>query len=172
MASFLDRTVAARRYEKPAASTTGIIPGDRGMVGGSWCCRPLQCRVSGAGRQISPAPLAGVVSGQFIHESGAERQGVIRNRVQAESGPRAVSTRAPTQLPQRVMVATVQTRTQSRFPAGQPPPKGPVRPKRAGRARATRRRGVSGPGKARQPPQWGSVKKHAATLQKRTQPES
>ena len=66
MVTFLDRTVAARRPEKPAESTTGIIPGDRGKVGGSWCRRPLHCRVSGDGRQISPAPLAGVVSGQFI----------------------------------------------------------------------------------------------------------
>jgi hypothetical protein len=34
--------VAARRPEKPDASTTGIIPGDRGKVGGSWCRFPLQ----------------------------------------------------------------------------------------------------------------------------------
>jgi hypothetical protein len=40
--SFLDRTVAARRPEKPAESTTEIIPGDRGTAGGSWCRPPLQ----------------------------------------------------------------------------------------------------------------------------------
>ncbi len=91
--SFLDRTVEAQRPEKPAESTTGIIPGDRGMAGGSWCRPPLS-DTQVKGRQISPAPLAGVVSGQF-HESGAERPGAMRNRVQAESGPREVSNRAP-----------------------------------------------------------------------------
>jgi hypothetical protein len=40
--SFLERTVAARRPEKPAESTTEIIPGDRGTAGGSWCRPPLQ----------------------------------------------------------------------------------------------------------------------------------
>jgi hypothetical protein len=34
--SFLDRTVAARRAEKPLESATGIIPGNRGKVDGSW----------------------------------------------------------------------------------------------------------------------------------------
>jgi hypothetical protein len=56
-ASFLDRTVAARRPEKPFESATGIIPGDRGKVGDSWCRPPLRDRASGHGRQISPAPL-------------------------------------------------------------------------------------------------------------------
>jgi hypothetical protein len=32
----------ARRPEKPAESATGIIPGDRGKEGGSWCRPPLQ----------------------------------------------------------------------------------------------------------------------------------
>jgi hypothetical protein len=41
-AAFLDRTVAVRRYEKSAESTTGIIPGDRGKEGGSWCHLPLR----------------------------------------------------------------------------------------------------------------------------------
>ena len=40
--SFLDRTVEAQRPEKPVESTTEIIPGDRGMVSGSWCRFPLQ----------------------------------------------------------------------------------------------------------------------------------
>lgn len=38
---FLDRTVAVRRHEKPAESATGIIPGNRGKVGGNWCPLPL-----------------------------------------------------------------------------------------------------------------------------------
>ena len=47
-----------------AESTTGIIPGDRGKVGDSWCRPPLACGNARC-RQISPAPLAGVVTGQF-----------------------------------------------------------------------------------------------------------
>ena len=64
-----------------AESTAGIIPGDRGMDGDSWCCPPLQAAQAVA-RHISPVPLAGVVSGQFTHESGTERLGAIRNRVE------------------------------------------------------------------------------------------
>ncbi len=126
-----------------AESTTGIIPGDRGMVGGSWCCQPLQAAKADA-RHISPVPLTGVVSGQSTYELGTERQGVIRNRARAESGPRDVSIRAPTQLPQRVLVATAQTRTQSRFPAGRPRQKAQLAV-RAGRVMESRRRGASGP---------------------------
>ncbi len=55
--SFLDRTVAARRPEKTFESAAGIIPGDRGKVGDSWCRPPLQGCASSNGRQISPAPL-------------------------------------------------------------------------------------------------------------------
>ena len=55
--SFLDRTVAARRPEKTFESATGIIPGDRGKVGDSWCRPPLRRGASRCGRQISPAPL-------------------------------------------------------------------------------------------------------------------
>jgi hypothetical protein len=40
-------TVEARRHEKPGASTTGIIPGNRGKAGGNWCHQPL----SGASRR-------------------------------------------------------------------------------------------------------------------------
>ncbi len=53
--------------EMVAESTAGIIPGDRGKVGGNWCRLPLTAAQAG-GRQISPVPLAGVVSGQAIHE--------------------------------------------------------------------------------------------------------
>lgn len=81
-----------------AESTTGIIPGDRGKVGDSWCRPPLACGNARC-RQISPAPLAGVVTGPVQHESGAERQDAIRNRGRAESGPQDVSTCGPTQLP-------------------------------------------------------------------------
>jgi hypothetical protein len=101
------------------------------------------------GQARSPAPLAGVMTGQR-HESGAERQGANRNRVQAESGRREVSTRLPDAVTQRVVAATAQTRTQSRFSAGNvPPPKGPGRRNRPGRVRETRLRGASGTGKSR-----------------------
>jgi hypothetical protein len=36
---------AARRPEKPFESTAGIIPGDRGKDGGSWCRYPLSVAI-------------------------------------------------------------------------------------------------------------------------------
>ncbi len=39
--SFLDRTVAALRAEMLTESAIGMIPGDRGKVGGNWCRPPL-----------------------------------------------------------------------------------------------------------------------------------
>ena len=45
--SFLDRTVAARRVEILAESTTGISPGDRGKVGDNWCRLPLTTAKAG-----------------------------------------------------------------------------------------------------------------------------
>ena len=126
-----------------AESTAGIIPGDRGKVGGSWCRHPLQAAKADE-RHISPVPLAGVVSGQSTYELGTERPGAIRNRARAESGPRNVSVRAPTQLPQRVLVATAQTRTPSGFPAGRPRQKARFAA-RTGRAKESGRRGESGP---------------------------
>ena len=150
------------------ASTAGIIPGDRGKVGGSWFRSPLQ-KAKADERHISPVPLAGVVSGQSTHELGTERQGAIRNRVRAESGPRAVSTRAPTQLPQRVLVATAQTRTQSRCRRANPA-KRPGSLTRTGRVKAARRRGASGPGKVRQTSSRGRREKtrHPAAKAKAT----
>jgi hypothetical protein len=88
----------ARRSENSAESTTGIIPGDRGKDGGSWCRHPLLFRASGTRQAQSPVPLAGVMTGQS-HDKGAERLGAIRNRPRAESGGRNVSIRPPTQLP-------------------------------------------------------------------------
>jgi hypothetical protein len=67
-------SVAARRPEKPAESTTEIIPGNRGMVGGSWCHPPLlAAKAVMAGRYHQFLwPESCPVS---LHESGAERQG-------------------------------------------------------------------------------------------------
>lgn len=139
-----------------AESTAGIIPGNRGKVGGNWCHLPL--RATRAPRHISPVPLAGVVSGQLTHELGTERQGAIRNRVRAESGPPGVSTGALTQLPQRVVVATAQTRTQLRFPVG-PPHQKASSAARTRRARETRPRGRSGSGKVRETSSMGRPRK-------------
>jgi len=76
----------------------------------------------------------------------------------AESGPRGVSIRALTQLPQRVWVATARTRTQSRFPAG--PPRQKASPAaRARRAREPWPRGASGPGKVRETSSLGRREK-------------
>jgi len=55
--------IDARRSENSAESATGIIPGDRGKDGGSWCRHPLQCRESGFWQALSPVPLAGVMTG-------------------------------------------------------------------------------------------------------------
>ncbi len=80
------------------ASTAGILPGDRGKVGGSWCHPPLPPRQRG--RQADITSSSGRCRDRSVqHESGAVRPGAMRNRVQAESGPREVSTRGLTQLP-------------------------------------------------------------------------
>lgn len=42
LSSFLDRTVAARRHEKPAEGAAGIIPGNRGKEDRNWCGLPLR----------------------------------------------------------------------------------------------------------------------------------
>jgi hypothetical protein len=91
-------TVVVRRPEKPAESATGIIPGNRGMDGDSWCRPPLRAAFAArAGRSHQLLwPESCPVS---FHESGAVRQAAIRNRARAESGPPDVSTVGPTQLP-------------------------------------------------------------------------
>lgn len=78
-------------------STAGIIPGDRGKVGGSWCPRPLSqpFRL----RQACLTSSSTRCRDRWYTKSGAERPGAIRNRVRAESDRRGVSTRRLTQLP-------------------------------------------------------------------------
>lgn len=58
--------------------------------------------------------------------SGAERQGAIRNRVRAESGAREVSNRALTQLP-RGYGCYCADQNAVAFPGGTTPPKGLIR---------------------------------------------
>ncbi|MEN9662704.1 MAG: hypothetical protein RL324_1653 [Verrucomicrobiota bacterium] len=101
-----------------AESTAGIIPGDRGKVGGSWCHPPLRIRVSGLAAGKSHQFLWSESCPAGFHESGAERLGAIRNRVRAESGPQEVSTCVPTYVTQRVMVATTNDQNAVTFPGG------------------------------------------------------
>ena len=99
------------------------------------------------------------------HESGAERQGAIRNRIRAESGPREVSTRAPDAVTPEGIGCYCADQNAVAFPGGPTPPKGPLA-RTSGRARETERRGVSEPGKARQPLQLRRREKRVTSLQK------
>ena len=94
---FLDRTVAARRHEKPAESATGINPGNRGKGDDNWCRHPLD----GAShrRQISPVPLDGVAADPVLRQRSCAARREVRNRDRAESDPRPVSGLASMQLP-------------------------------------------------------------------------
>lgn len=160
---------SARRAEMPDESTTGMIPGDRGMVGGNWCRLPLRRREP-VGRHISPVPLAGVVSGQSTHEIGTVPPSVIRNRAewsQAHGTFRPVRRRS---YPQRLRLLL-------RRPARQcatrrdDPAKRPRSPHEQG-AQGKHAGGEStGLGKAREPPHGGGVKTHVTPLQSPTQPE-
>ena len=78
---FLDRTVAARRPEKPAESTTEIIPGDRGMAGGSWCRPPLQ--IAQAIRQADITSSSGRSRVRSVH-TNQELSGKVRLETASE----------------------------------------------------------------------------------------
>jgi hypothetical protein len=82
---FLDRTVAARRHEKPAESATGIIPGNRGKVGRNWCGRPL-LQPRAAVRHVSPVPLDGVATDPVLRQ----RSCAARREVETASEPSQV----------------------------------------------------------------------------------
>ena len=124
--SFLDRTVEAQRPEKPVESTTEIIPGDRGMVSGSWCRFPLlSCESDSVGRYHQLLwPESCPVSS---HEIGAERQGMIRNHARAESGPRDVSTRVLDAVTLEGYGCYCADQNAKAFPGGPTPPKDPAR---------------------------------------------
>jgi len=104
-------------------------------------------------------------------KSGAERRGVIRNHARAESCWREVSTRQLTQLP-RGLRLLLRRPERSRDFRRDDPAKRPGSVKRSGRARESRRRGASGPGKARQTSSIGRLDKPGRPTVKRTQPES
>ena len=151
-----------------AESTAGIIPGDRGMDGDSWCRPPLQAAQAVA-RHISPVPLAGVVSGQFTHESGTVRQGAIRNRAepsQAHGTFRPVRRRSyPRGL--WLLLRRPERSHDSRrdHPARRP---GSLHEQGAqGRRGCGERADLA---KSVKPPPWGGVKNRVDPLQQRTQP--
>ena len=81
LSPFLDRTVAARRPEKPAECTTEIIPGDRGMVGDSWCRPPL--RSAQAGRQADITSSSGRSRVRSVH-TNQELSGKARSETAPE----------------------------------------------------------------------------------------
>lgn len=87
-----------RGLKKVTESTAGIIPGDRGMVEGSWFLPPRHnAQALRKAYLTSSSDRSRVRLSHTKH--GVERRGAIRNRARAESGPRDVSTREPTQLP-------------------------------------------------------------------------
>ncbi len=151
--SFLDRTVAARRPEKPFESATGIIPGDRGMVGDSWCRPPLLRGASRCGRQISPAPLIrsrvrSVNTNQEL--SGERRLETAREPSHAHRTFRPVRGRS---YPRGFWLLLRKTRTQSRFPAGRPRQKAPF----ARTSRARKGGTTAGRERAWQSPRTSSI---------------
>jgi hypothetical protein len=69
-----DNVIAsATGLKRLADGTTGISPGNRGKDTGSWCQYLLRDGPPFCW-QISPAPLAGVMTGPVNMKSGAERQ--------------------------------------------------------------------------------------------------
>jgi len=153
-----------RRDEKHGESATGIIPGDRGKEGGSWCHPPLRRgQPRAAGTITSSSGRCHDRSSDMTQELSGETQN--RNRVRAESGPRDVSARVPAQLPRGLRLLLQETRTQLRCPAGSPPAKRPgpyhgwgAQGKRGGGERA-------GQAKPVKPPHLGGVKNHVTQLQ-------
>ena len=156
VAVFLDRTVVVRRAEMPDESATGILPGDRGMVGGNWCRQPLQA-ARAVGRHMSPVPLAGVVSGQFTHESGTEPPAAIRNRGE-RSQARGKFRPARRRSYPRGYGCYCADQNAAEHPGGTTPPEGRT-PTRAWREKEVQRRGESGPGKVREVSSLGRFRK-------------
>ena len=102
---FLDRTVEARRHEKPAGSATGIIPGNRGKEGGNWCrvpldgaSRPQAYVTSSSGRGRTRSSNANM---ELCGEARTQKPRPSRVRSGVSFGPRVHA------VTQRVVVATV-----------------------------------------------------------------
>jgi hypothetical protein len=60
--------MSSRRHfllKNPPMAATGMIPGDRGKEKESWFPSPLPVDSKPTGKAASPAPLAGVMTGQL-----------------------------------------------------------------------------------------------------------
>jgi hypothetical protein len=141
---FLDRTVEARRHEKPGASATGIIPGNRGKVGGNWCRQPLsdasrrQANItSSSGRRRSRSSYATKELCDETRLETAAESSQVRDQFRVPK---------PMQLP-RGLWLLLYDQDAAQCSGGSTPPKGPAR--KAGRERDTVRRGAGESGKAR-----------------------
>ena len=143
-----------------AEGAAEIIPGDRGTEGGSWCRLPLPTAKADE-RHMSPVPLAGVVSGQFTHESGTVRRGVIRNHAQPSQVRGKFRTADPRSHPRGYRLLLRRPERQ-RLTRRDDPARRPVPHAGKGRARERRGRGAHGPGKVRPPPP-GAVPQNGVT---------
>jgi hypothetical protein len=152
------------------ASTAGIIPGDRGKAGGSWCRLPLQTAQVVCQAYITSSSGRSRVRSVFTNQelSGKARLETAREPSQAHGAFRPVRRRS---YP-RGFRLLLRRPERSRIVRRANPAKRPCSFARVGRVRTARRRGANGPGKVRKPPHWGGVKKHVTPLQKRKQPES
>jgi len=149
---FLDRTVEARRHEKPGASTTGIIPGNRGKAGSNWCCQPL----SDASRR--QANITSSSGRRRSRSSYATKE--LCDETRLETAPSRVRSGASFGLRHRCSYPEgcgcyCMTRTQRSVPVG--PPHRKARPARRG-AKGTRRGGERASlAKLAKPPNWGGA---------------
>jgi hypothetical protein len=127
---FLDRTVAVRRQEANRREHDWDDPGQPGngmrQLGPHF---PDGDAPKTAIRRAYITSSSGRSRVRPVHESGTVRQGVIRNRAEPSQAHRAFRPMGP-RSHREVTVATAATRTQSRFPAGQPRQK--VRPRTGG----------------------------------------
>jgi hypothetical protein len=121
---FLDRTVEARRHEKPPGSTTGIIPGNRGKGGGNWCRPPLsgasrrQANItSSSGRRRSRSSYA---TKELCNETRP------RNRAELSQVRGQFQAPPPMQLP-RGLRLLLYDQDAAQCSGGSTPPKGPAR---------------------------------------------
>ena len=150
---FLDRTVEAWRHEKPSASTTGIIPGNRGKAGGNWC-RPPLCGASrrqanitrSSGRRRSRSSYA---TKELCNETR------IRNRAELSQVRGQFQAPPPMQLP-RGLWLLLYDQDAAQCSGGSTPPKGPALNKLG--AKGTRRSGERASlAKLAKPPNWGGA---------------
>jgi hypothetical protein len=87
----------ARRYENPVETTTEIIPGDRGMEGGSWCRPPLLGGNSRKGKITSSSGRCHDRSSNMNQELGGEAR--IETVAEPSQAPGTFRPGGRTQLP-------------------------------------------------------------------------